>query len=206
MTPSSRAELPAYLRADCAACTGLCCVVPPFDAIQGFGFDKPAHTPCPHLCGDFKCGIHDDLDARGFRGCIVFDCHGAGQRVSQLFAGEDWRDSADAAQRMFQAYEIMRGLHDLMALLYTASVHVPDERLTAELEAIESACGGTPPDRIDAAGFQRSTMALLADPVIRAALGALRQAQPDCVQTEIHPARADGDSSHRADGDPLRSG
>ena len=45
----------------------------------------------------------------------MFDCHGAGQRVSQqLFPGQDWRDSAETAQQMFRAYDVMRGLHDLI--------------------------------------------------------------------------------------------
>lgn len=177
MTDGRRAVLPAHLKADCAACTGLCCVVTPFDAVQGFGFDKPAHTPCRHLCDDFRCGIHAQLEAKGFRGCVVFDCHGAGQRVSQqLFPGQDWRDSAETAEQMFKAYDVMRGLHDLMLLLYTASVHVADERLTAQLEAIERICEHTPVDQIDAAELKRSTMALLADPGIRASLAGLRQA------------------------------
>jgi hypothetical protein len=178
--PGRQAVLPAHLRADCAACTGLCCVVPPFDALQGFGFDKPAHTPCPHLRDDHRCGIHEHLDARGFRGCTVFDCHGAGQRVSQqLFPGQDWRDSAETAQRMFSAYEQMRGLHDLMALLYTASVHVADARLTAQLDAIERVCENAALDPIEVGELKRSTMALLADPAIRAGLEGLRQAQPE---------------------------
>jgi hypothetical protein len=177
MSAPRRAVLPAALRADCAACTGLCCVVPPFDAVQGFGFDKPARTPCPHLCGDFKCGIHGDLVERGFRGCTVFDCHGAGQRVSQqLFPGQDWRDSPDLAQQMFDAYTAMRGLHDLMVLLYTASVHVDDPRLPAQLDSIERLCQRTPVSPLEVADAKRETMALLADPAIRSALQGLRDA------------------------------
>jgi hypothetical protein len=177
MSLSRHAVLPAHLRADCATCTGLCCVVPPFDALQGFGFDKPAHTPCSHLCDDFTCGIHTELADRGFRGCTVFDCHGAGQRVSQqLFPGQDWRDSADTAQQMFSAYDTMRGLHDLMVLLYTASVHVDDARLTAQLDSIERLCERTPVSQIDTAEVKRTTMALLADPSIRSALQGLRGA------------------------------
>ena len=61
-----------------------------------------------------------------------------------------------------------------MALLYTASVHVDDTRLTAQLDAIEHQCKHTSPDQIDAAELKRTTMALLADPAIRAALQALR--------------------------------
>lgn len=175
MTAGRHAVLPPSLRADCAACTGLCCVVPPFDAVQGFGFDKPAHTPCPHLCGDFTCGIHADLVDRGFRGCTVFDCRGAGQRVSQqLFPGQDWRDSAETAQQMFSAYELMRGLHDMMALLYTASVHVDDARLSAQLDLIERLCERMPVSTMESAEAKRQAMALLADPVIRSALQGLR--------------------------------
>ena len=56
---SPSAQLPARLKADCSACVALCCVIPPFDASQGFGFDKPAETPCQHLCADHRCGIHE---------------------------------------------------------------------------------------------------------------------------------------------------
>ena len=38
-------SLGADMLADCSQCVGLCCVVPPFDAEQGFGFDKPAEHP-----------------------------------------------------------------------------------------------------------------------------------------------------------------
>ncbi len=39
--------------------------------------------PCPNLGGDFRCGIHRDLRAKGFRGCTVYDCFGAGQHLTQ---------------------------------------------------------------------------------------------------------------------------
>ena len=68
MTSTLPPRLPAHLKADCSACVGLCCVVPPFDAVQGFGFDKPAETPCQHLCADHRCGIHDALVPRGYEG------------------------------------------------------------------------------------------------------------------------------------------
>jgi hypothetical protein len=176
MSRARHAVLPPSLRADCAACTGLCCVVPPFDAAQGFGFDKPAHTACTHLCDDFTCGIHANLVDRGFRGCTVFDCHGAGQRVSQqMFPGQDWRDSAETAQQMFSAYTTMRSLHDLMVLLYTASVHVDDTRLSAQLDSIERLCERMPVSALESAEAKRQTMTLLADPVIRSALQSLRK-------------------------------
>ena len=66
------------LRADCARCFGLCCVAPAFAASADFAIDKPAGQACPHLAGDFRCGIHDELRPRGFPGCTVYDCFGAG--------------------------------------------------------------------------------------------------------------------------------
>jgi len=109
------------LRADCARCCGLCCVGPAFDAGQGFGFDKPAHTPCAHLREDFRCGIHDELWQRGFPACVTFDCYGAGQRVTQqLFGGKSWKSTPSLAPRMFDAYRRYRALHELLALLELA--------------------------------------------------------------------------------------
>jgi hypothetical protein len=42
-------KLPSALRADCSRCAGLCCVVPAFFSVQGFAFDKPAHSTCRYL-------------------------------------------------------------------------------------------------------------------------------------------------------------
>jgi hypothetical protein len=135
--PSDRAQAVAsglhpastHLRADCGHCCGLCCVAPSFEQEQGFGFSKPAHSPCTHLESDFRCRIHGELTARGFPACSTFDCYGAGQRVTRLFRGESWRDQAELAARMFQAYSRYRGLHELLAMLELALAHaVPEAR------------------------------------------------------------------------------
>lgn len=109
------------LRSDCARCCGLCCVGPAFDAGQGFGFDKPSHTPCANLRADFRCAIYGDRLERGFPACEAFDCFGAGQRVTQnLFGGASWRSSPELAARMFDAYSRYRALHELMLILEVA--------------------------------------------------------------------------------------
>src|SRR6266568_728039 len=109
------------LKADCANCFGLCCVVPAFSVSSDFAIDKPARIPCPNLQRDFRCGIHTDLRAKGFAGCTVYDCFGAGQQVSQVtFAGHDWRDAPDTARRMFAVFPIMRQLHELLWYLTEA--------------------------------------------------------------------------------------
>ena len=56
------------LRADCGRCAALCCVAPAFTVSADFAVSKPAGRPCPHLLGDFRCGIHAGLRDRGFPG------------------------------------------------------------------------------------------------------------------------------------------
>ncbi|TDD72162.1 pentapeptide repeat-containing protein [Actinomadura rubrisoli] len=108
------------LKADCARCFGLCCVALPFAASADFAVDKAAGEPCGNLLADFRCGIHADLRGRGFSGCTVFDCFGAGQKVSQeTFAGRDWRQQS-LAQQMFTVFPVMRQLHELLWYLDAA--------------------------------------------------------------------------------------
>lgn len=84
---------PDILRADCANCFGLCCVALTLVASSDFAVDKEAGEPCSHLQKDFRCGIHRRLRPAGFPGCTVYECFGAGQKVSQgVYAGQDWRD------------------------------------------------------------------------------------------------------------------
>jgi hypothetical protein len=107
--------------ADCGNCFGLCCVVLPFTASADFAADKAAGQPCPHLGADFGCGIHARLRADGYRGCTVFDCFGAGQKVSQVtFGGRDWRTYPDTARRMGEVFRVMRALHELMSYVREA--------------------------------------------------------------------------------------
>jgi uncharacterized protein YjbI with pentapeptide repeats len=103
------------LRADCARCFGLCCVAPAFAASSDFAIDKPAGQACPHLAASHRCAIHPQLRQLGFPGCAVYDCFGAGQRVSQVtFGGRDWRRARHIARQMFDAFAIMRQLHELL--------------------------------------------------------------------------------------------
>lgn len=71
------------LTADCARCVGLCCVLLPFARSADFAFDKEAGEPCRHLSGDHRCDIHARLREEGMRGCVAYDCFGAGQAVTE---------------------------------------------------------------------------------------------------------------------------
>lgn len=111
------------LSADCAACTGLCCVALAFARSADFAFDKAAGEECVNLEDDFRCRIHPQLRERGFKGCTVFDCFGAGQHVTQhTFGGGSWRDDADGTMRagMFAVFPIVRQLHELLWYLREA--------------------------------------------------------------------------------------
>lgn len=67
------------LTADCSQCFGLCCTALHIAASSDFPMNKEAGTPCMHLRKDYYCQIHQQLREKGFAGCTVFDCLGAGQ-------------------------------------------------------------------------------------------------------------------------------
>ena len=92
------------LRADCEGCVGLCCVALPFTASSDFAVGKAAGEPCRNLTQDHRCGIHDRLRESGFSGCVVFDCYGAGQRVTA-------RQDVPAGPGMFAVFRVTRQLH-----------------------------------------------------------------------------------------------
>ncbi|OIK29503.1 pentapeptide repeat-containing protein [Streptomyces malaysiense] len=126
--PDQTAGLPE-LRGDCGSCFGLCCVALPFAASADFALDKPAGRPCPNLATDHRCGIHARLRDSGFTGCTVYDCFGAGQKVSRhTFDGQDWRTAPkDRARRMFEVFPVVRQLHELLWYL-TEALSLPAAR------------------------------------------------------------------------------
>jgi uncharacterized protein YjbI with pentapeptide repeats len=143
------------LRADCGRCQGLCCVALPFTASADFAIDKEAGRPCPNLRGDSRCGIHADLREKGFSGCTVFDCFGAGQKVSQVtFAGQDWREGPDTARSMFAVFAVMRQLHEILWYLAEALALPPARPIHGELrQALETTDRLTRADAGELAGL-----------------------------------------------------
>jgi uncharacterized protein YjbI with pentapeptide repeats len=122
------------LRADCANCVGLCCVSLTFKKSAHFAITKPAGQPCPNMRADHLCGIHDTLRDTGWKGCTIYDCFGAGQRiVHEMFGGQDWR----AAPEMLGPFRVLRELHELLWYLTEVADKVPDLRDEAE-RAIET--------------------------------------------------------------------
>lgn len=70
------------LVADCGACAAGRCIALPFDASEDFAFHKESGVACRHLDGTTST-IHVELVDRGFLGCAVYDCYGAGPRATR---------------------------------------------------------------------------------------------------------------------------
>ncbi|MFF2012971.1 pentapeptide repeat-containing protein [Streptomyces sp. NPDC058195] len=127
----------AALRADCANCSGLCCVALTLTRSADFAIDKEAGQPCGNLQEDFRCGIHTGLRTQGFSGCTVYDCFGAGQKVSgETFGGRDWRGDAGTARQMFQVFPVMRQLHELLWYLTEALAPAPAKPLHGDVRRL----------------------------------------------------------------------
>lgn len=131
------------LTADCAKCFGLCCTALNIVASSDFPINKPAGTPCVHLQSDYGCQIHSNLRERGFKGCTVFDCLGAGQVVSQVtFQGQSWRDHPEIGDKMFSVFPIMEQIHEMIA--YTAEAlsydipHALSDQLIVQLKELQN--------------------------------------------------------------------
>ena len=199
--PGERTEL----QADCARCFGLCCVALPFAASSDFAIDKPGGRPCPNLEADFRCGIHARLREEGFRGCTVFDCFGAGQKVSQVtFAGRDWRAEPSTARQMFAVFPVVRQLHELLwyvteALSWPAAAPVHGDLRRAG-EELERRTGGSAAslEQVDVAAVRRDVNALLlrASELVRAGLPGRRRDHrgADLMGASMHGADLRGAS------------
>lgn len=120
------------LSADCEKCFGLCCVALPYAKSADFALDKDGGNPCSNLQSDFRCRIHKNLRNEGYRGCTVYECFGAGQKVSQVtYKGKGWRENPETSKEMFDVFPIMQQLHEMLLYLNEAlcieeakSIHV----------------------------------------------------------------------------------
>nr|WP_277626187.1 pentapeptide repeat-containing protein [Arsenicicoccus piscis] len=180
----------------------------PFPRGADFPVAKPAATPCRNLLADHRCRIHDRLLDEGWKGCVTFDCFGAGQRVVQLtFGGRTWRDDPEVADEQFSVFLRMRELHEILALLVEAErlVSVGDggggvagadalaidevRSLTATIDAL---AGGSPGEvlAVDVAELRRTV-----GPLLAAVAAQARQSGP--TSSELATARAATDEHRR---------
>jgi hypothetical protein len=106
-------------------------VAPSFERSEDFAFDKAAGQACSFLTKSCRCAIHAERALRGLPGCVVYDCHGAGQRVTRAFAARPDEDG-----ERDRAFLRVRPPHELMWLVQEALAICPksDGALCTELE------------------------------------------------------------------------
>lgn len=107
--------------ADCSKCFALCCTALSFQRGSQFGHDKLAGEPCQYLANDFRCKIHAQREQLGYEGCESFDCLGAGQRASAIFAGENWRRDPVTARRLYASFSLLLRIQEMRRALETAA-------------------------------------------------------------------------------------
>lgn len=125
------------LQADCTRCCGLCCIALYFSKADGFPVDKEAGNPCPNLQSDFSCGVHADLKRLGMKGCMAYDCFGAGQRVTQFtYGGITWKQAPEIAEQMFRVFLVVEQLNEMLWYLRGVADYDVDGNLHHHLQSI----------------------------------------------------------------------
>ena len=129
-------QLFKHIKIDCSKCFGLCCVALYFSKLDGFPANKVAGSPCKHLQSDFGCDIHSELRNKGLKGCTSYDCFGAGQKIAQItYRGKSWISSPKLAKQMYEAFLVMRQLHEMLWYLTEA---VTLENIVSIKESLQS--------------------------------------------------------------------
>ena len=111
----------ADFSAQCGNCFALCCTALSFQRGTQFAHDKAAGQPCQYLQNDFKCTIHARREELGYDGCEAFDCLGAGQRASAIFAAENWRRDPAIARRLYASFSLLLRIQEMRRALETAA-------------------------------------------------------------------------------------
>lgn len=109
------------LNIDCEKCSGLCCVGLYCSKIDGFPEDKEANIPCKHLQSNFKCDIHSQLFKKNLKGCLTYECFGAGQKVTQMYgASGDWSTNSSQRKEIYEVFLRITQLHQMRWYLIQA--------------------------------------------------------------------------------------
>lgn len=124
------------LKIDCEKCSGLCCVALHCYKTDGFPANKNAGTPCSYLESNYSCNIHNKLIAKNYKGCVTYDCFGAGQKTTNLFAGVTWKKDENQAANIFALFLIVFQLHQMLWYLMDARVYTKDNELLVTIDTL----------------------------------------------------------------------
>jgi hypothetical protein len=129
--------LAAKLKIDCEKCSGLCCVALYCMKTDGFPADKEAGKPCKYLMSDFCCAIHSKLASNNMRGCLAYDCFGAGQKTTQIYyPNGTWETNPEQASEIFGIFLTVFQLHQMLWYLVEAFSLTSDEHLKSAIDAL----------------------------------------------------------------------
>jgi len=132
-------DLRKNLKIDCKKCSGLCCVALYCTKTDGFPANKEAGTPCKHLNSDFSCKIHSRLADNNYKGCLAYDCFGAGQRTTQLYLPDGtWETNSEQKDKLFQVFMIVYQLHQMLWYLVEAFTLTSNELLRSTIDSLIS--------------------------------------------------------------------
>ncbi len=123
-------ELMEELKIDCSKCSGLCCVALFCFKMDGFPEEKPVGKPCINLQDDFRCKIHTELIKQKMKGCLGYDCFGAGQKVSQtIYHNTNWQTDHVKSQEIFDVFLVIFQIHQILYFLAEAKTIIPAREL-----------------------------------------------------------------------------
>ncbi|MCW3491574.1 pentapeptide repeat-containing protein [Dethiobacter alkaliphilus] len=130
-------DLASELKIDCDRCSGLCCVALCFLQTAGFPEDKAGGKPCMNLMPNYRCKIYSQLAQKGMKGCLAYDCFGAGQKVTQVCCPHsDWRTDPKQSATIFAVFSIVFQLHQMLWYLIEALSVNTDETVASEIERL----------------------------------------------------------------------
>lgn len=125
------------LKPDCSKCSGLCCTALFFSETDGFPESKSAGKPCINLQKDFRCKIHGELEKSKMKGCIGYDCFGAGQQVTQsIYFGQTWRNVPKQAKEIFDVFIAVFQLYQIRYFLLESMAILPAKVLQDDIKAL----------------------------------------------------------------------
>lgn len=130
------ADIESKLKIHCEQCSGLCCVALFCTKTDGFPANKDAGVPCRHLMENFRCDTHATLASKGLKGCLAYDCFGAGQKVTQDFYPGDWKSCPEKANEIFNVFHIVFQLHQIEWYLLGALAWGTDQKTKSEIDAL----------------------------------------------------------------------
>lgn len=125
------------MKCDCSRCSGLCCTALFFSKVDGFPINKSAGIPCINLLKDYSCKIHPQLESKKMKGCMGYDCFGAGQQVTQIvYRGDTWDNNPDKSGEIFDVFTAVYDLYQILFYLEEALLIIPAQSLVDTLHSL----------------------------------------------------------------------